>query len=341
MRRFTKKKLLVFIAMVLSIITFQHRHMLGYGIGQAYGQFSILSQARPVGEVLQDPTVATSVKKKIEWVRKCKQYGEQIGLKPTSNYETYYDQKGKPVLWNLSACLPYQFQSYEWSFPFLGTFAYKGFFDLQKARKEEETLQSRGYDTRIRSVSAWSTLGWFRDPILSGFLDRPDAEIAETIFHELTHATLFVRDSLDFNENLASFMGKEITRRFLVSQYGDTSFQYREYMRDELDTRMFREHILRGKDTLDSLYASWGDSTTEMTKKESKIRMIRQIAASLDTLSFTNQTYRDVFRQSLPNNAYFMGFNRYFSQEKQLENLFESCNRDFVLFIAHFSSQKD
>src|SRR5690606_16736486 len=129
----------------------------------------------------------------------------EIGLEESKNYTSYYDQKGQVILWNLSACESYEFTPKLWSFPFLGSFPYKGYFDLDKAMEEYQLLKELGYDARIRPVNGWSTLGWTKDPILSNMTERSTGAIVELIIHELTHSTLFVKDNIEFNENLASF----------------------------------------------------------------------------------------------------------------------------------------
>ena len=108
-------------------------------------------------------------------------------------------------------------RAYEWSFPFLGRVPYKGFFDRGAAIEEDSLLRLKGYDTGIGNIRGWSTLGWFKDPILSGMLENSEGALANLIIHELWHGTLYVKDSADFNENLASFAGEQGALLFLQS----------------------------------------------------------------------------------------------------------------------------
>ena len=157
-------------------------------------------------------------------------------MKPINNYTSLYYQKNKASLWNLSACHPEKFENKIWSFPFLGSFGYKSFFDLSQAQIEREYLEKEGYDTRIRSINAWSTLGWFKDPILSNMLNNTEAQIAETLFHELTHNTLFLKNQLQFIENLASFFGKKASIDYLNFFYGPDAEQMTDYLSDLEDS---------------------------------------------------------------------------------------------------------
>ena len=210
------KRISIGVAIGLVVLIAFNLDLLEYGIGQLRGQMTILAEARPIDEVLEDPTFPDSLKTKIHLIQEVRQFAvEELELVDSKNYTTIYDQKGRDVLWNVSACEPYELKPYKWSFPILGSFSYKGFFDLEKARQERGVLDSLGLDTNIRAVGAWSTLGWFQDPILSNMLYRKEGDLAELIIHELTHATIFVKDSLTFNENLASFIGTEGAKLFL------------------------------------------------------------------------------------------------------------------------------
>jgi predicted aminopeptidase len=257
-------------------------------------------------------------------------------LKPTNNYTSLYDQKNKVSLWNLSACQPYKFENKTWYFPFLGSFGYKGFFDLSQAQIEREYLEKEGFDTRIRSVNAWSTLGWFKDPILSNLLNKTEAQIAETLFHELTHNTLFFKNRLQFNENLASFFGKKTSIDYLNFFYGPNAEQMTDYLSDLEDSEKFRQHILRGKQILDVLYQSFAATDDLNFKAAKKNKTIRNIVNHLDTIQFSNINYYSIFNESLPNNTYFMSYTRYYAEEQELDSIFNYYEKDLKKFITHF-----
>jgi predicted aminopeptidase len=123
----------------------------------------------------------------------------------------------------------FQLKAYEWDFPLIGSFSYKGFFNYDQALEEEDKIRKNGYDTSIDEIAGWSTLGWFKDPVLSDMLDRSSGSLANLIIHELTHGTLYVKDNVDFNENLASFVGDKGALIFLRHKYGENSKEYHEY----------------------------------------------------------------------------------------------------------------
>ena len=237
-----------------------------------------------------------------------------------------YDQKGKPVLWVVRACEPFRLVNKEWHFPVIGTVSYKGYFSVKKAIKLRNQLKEEGYDTYLREVDAWSTLGWFKDPIMSEMLRDTPGDMANTVIHELTHATIFVKDSLTFNENLASFIGDKGAETFLTSIYGDASALLQDYIDAKRDRQRYSDHFILGAQKLDSLYASFSDGSTETYKINKKMQMIRMIVDALDTVSFNNSDLKRKFEKQLPNNAYFMSFLLYRSEQSDLNAI---LNKNF------------
>ena len=316
-----KKKILITIFVIALLLILVNGKLLIYGLQQGWGQFNIIRKAVPISDILQDANQPDSLKTKLEYTLKVREYAmEKLGLDESDNYFTYYDQGGKPILWNLSASEPYELKPYLWKFPFLGSMPYKGFFELERAKKERDRLAKEGYDTRIRTVSGWSTLGILKDPILSNMLERSDGELAEVIIHELVHATVFIKDEVDFNENLASFIGEAGAQQFLKDHYGDSSRALTEYIQELDDSERFKRYMLRGTQKLDSLYAKIA-AEPDSIKHRAKNSMIAEIAAELDTVSFNNQKYKEIFNKNLPNNAYFMAFLRYHSKSDSLKSI--------------------
>ena len=314
-----------------------------YGFQQAKGQLSITFNTRDVDEVLEDSLVADSTKQKIKIIQEARSFAfNDLGLKKSDNYSTFYDQKGTVALWNLSASKPFALEPYTWSFPLLGSFPYKGFFDLERAKQEMEQLKEQDYDVRIRPVGGWSTLGWSSDPILSNMLERPEGSLAELIIHELTHSTLFIKDNIEFNENLASFIGERGAVKFLNNKYGKNSEAYFEYILAEEDSKTFRNQMLLATRKLDSLYESLKNTDSDSLKSFHKHLLIDQIMNSIDTLHFHNSRYYQVFQSGRPNNAYFMSYVRYYSAKDSLEDLFVSqYQNDLNLFIKGMKEYHD
>ena len=335
---------LIFISLLVILIwaTFNFSLVI-YGINQLRGQLHIVLNSRPLQEILIDKSVPDSVKEKIHFIETVKKFAvDSIGLNPSENYSTFYDQQNKPLLWVLTASEPFKIKAYEWKFPLLGNVSYKGFFDFEKGKEEEENLKASGYDTDYGEVSAWSTLGWFHDPILSGILRRSKGQLAELIIHELTHATLYIKSNVNLNENLASVCGEIGSIRFLQSTYGHDSNELKQFIEQKKDYDQFSKHMLIGAHMLDSLYSAMKDSIF-LLKKLSKARMINRIVNSLDTVSFySHKNYKNIFKNALPNNAYFIDFIRYDAQKDEMKNkLIENFNGNIKAYINYLRLKQD
>ena len=200
-------------------------------------------------------------------------------------------------------------------------------------------MKNKNYDVEYSSVSAWSTLGLFRDPIFSGMLRRSDGQLAELIIHEMTHATLYVKSSVDFNENLASAVGETGAEKFLTSKFGINSLQLETYLNEQKDYNRFSQHMLAGTKILDSLYLAIENEELEVRLFKKK-ETIQNIVNALDTIAFYNDRYKKRFSSGeLPNNAYFMAFLRYDSQKDQMKaELNEKFNGNIKSYLQH---QKD
>lgn len=337
-------KIIGIVAALFLMVGIYNRELLSYGWMQAKGQFTILMNVKPVEDVLADPTFPDSLKQQILLIQEIKKFGvDSLGLNPSDNYTTFYDQNGQPILWVLTASEKYNLKAVEWSFPIIGTFAYKGFFDSTRAAREELLFKDQGYDTNIGEVSAWSTLGYLKDPILSSMLSRSEGSLASLILHELTHGTLFVKDNLELNENLASFVGDLGAIRFLEAKYGPDSKELKKYQFSNKYNEAYANHVLKGAQMLDSLYTTIDPTKPDSTKDSLKINMIRQIVAASDTLLGGKLTFtkkRSLQETKLPNNAYFIGYKTYKSKQNSFrEEFYKDFNGDFKKYL-HYLKEK-
>ncbi|HEU5291464.1 MAG TPA: aminopeptidase [Cyclobacteriaceae bacterium] len=336
-----KRSLLALLLIIIALVII-YWELVVYGFRQGKGQFTIIWNARPVEEVLKDPSFPDSLKAKLHLIERVRQYAiDSLGLKDTENYKTLYDQKGEEIMWVVTACEPFQFKPKEWKFPILGSVPYKGFFIKEKAIELRNELEKEGWDTSIRNPGGWSTLGWFTDPILSGMLERSEGDLANLIIHEMVHATIFVKDSVDFNENLATFIGDRGTEKFLVTTYGDQSKEYADYIQLDVDFTRYSNHMLRGTEMLDSLYKTMKENDPVEVKKKLKSEAIQKIVYELDTLTLLkHQKPSERFRERLPNNTYFINMKRY--QEKQ-DTFWKDYNANFkgdLKYYIRYLSEK-
>jgi len=320
------KKIFLGFSVILLILILWNWELVVYGARQGYGQVRIVWEARPIEDYMNDPQFPDSLKNKLKLIQEIRKYAiDSLGLKDTKNYKTLFDQQGQEIMWVVQACEPFQLKPKMWDFPIVGSMPYKGFFEKQKALDEKARLEKDGYDISIRNPGGWSTLGWFTDPILSDMLKRNEGDLASLIIHEMVHATIFIKDNVDFNENLASFVGDTAAYYFLASRYGKDSQQFTQYVQEDQDYRKYSRHILRGTQALDSLYQSIQADEPIEIKKQKKEAMISRIMNSADTLSLFSPRKANA-NGRLPNNTYFMSHHLY--QARQ-DNFKEELDHDF------------
>jgi predicted aminopeptidase len=339
------KKIALVIVGVLVILMVWQWEWVSYGYMQAKGQLRIMLNTQPVTEVLADPAYPDSLKQKIKLIGEIKRFAfDSLNLDHSDSYESFYDLKGKPLMWVLIGSERYQLVPVEYHVPILGTFSYKGYFDRARLQEADTLLQRQGYDTRINEVAAYSTLGFFNEPILSNMLERSEGQLAELIIHELTHGTLFVKNSLEYNENLADFVGEYGALRFLAKKYGEQSVPYRDYLASKSFYERYDEHILRGTTLLDHLYKSFKPATPVAIKDTLKWQMIGKIVTATDTITDERSVRKArlvkkgrLGKLNLPNNAYFIGYLTYRNQQnrfrQEFENRFHGNFRAYLTYL--------
>ena len=316
--------------------------LVSYGVRQGYGQLNIVWNAKPVEEFLESPDFPDSLKARLRLIDEVRKYAiDSLGLKDTENYKTLYDQKGEEIMWVVMACEPFKLKPKEWEFPILGAVPYKGFFNKERALQLKRELELEGWDVVVRNPGGWSTLGWFTDPILSKMLKRSEGDLANLIIHEMSHATIFVKDSVDFNENLATFIGDRGAEAFLIYKYGASSKEYTTYIDEDKDYLKFVDHMLHGAHILDSVYLTMKDADPLEQKHRLKQATIQRIVNTLDTLSLSLTNHpSDRYKDKLPNNAYFMNFRQYQSKQNIFWDEWKGeFNSDLKTYIKYMSEK--
>ena len=334
------KKILLFLVFVLLALVVWQWQLVSYGARMGYGQLKIIWEAKPVQTFLEDPAFPDSLKTKLRLIAEVRRFAiDSLGLKDTENYKTLFDQRGQELMWVVQACEPFELKAKLWHFPVIGDLPYKGYFEKEKAIAERKKLIDEKYDVSIRNPGGWSTLGWFTDPILSDMLKRSDGDLAGLIIHEMVHATIFIKDDADFNENLASFIGDTAAYNFLAYKYGKNAKQYVQYLHEDQDYRIYSRHILRGTLKLDSLYKTFKAESPFEEKKEKKKLMIERIVKSIDTLSLFEKRSSKT-SDWLPNNTYFMSFHLYQSKQKDFSQEFGDKFKGNLKAYIHYLSEK-
>lgn len=338
------KKITIAVLILLSALCAWNCSVIVYGIRQGVGQLHIVNNARPIAEVLADTTFPDSLKPKLLLIQEIKKFAvDSLGINESDNYTEVYDQKGEPAMYVVTACDPYQMKPYEWHFPFLGKFSYKGYFSKERAMEEEERLKAEGLDTELGTAKAWSTLGWFKDPILSEMLQDEPGKIARLIIHELTHGTLYIKDSVEYNENLATFVGDQGSVLFLKYKYGVESKEMSDYIGHIGDVQRYSDHILKGLSSLQKLYASADFIALDTAQKNlQKNNLIHVILMSADTISFYDKSRfnRVLSPDFTANNTFFLTYMMYREDQNVFEEEFKTkFNSDFKKYLAYLKGR--
>lgn len=325
---------------ILLILTGAIKYKLvSYGISQLNGQLKIIIHSVKIEEALKDPLLPDSLKQRLLLINEIRAFAfDSLGLKRNNNYTTFYNQHGKPVLWTVTGCERFRLKAFQWWFPFLGKVSYKGFFVKEKAQKEFEKLRRKGLDAEYSPVGGWSTLGWFTDPVLSNMLRRRAGSLAELIIHELTHGTVYLRSSVDLNENLATFVGEQGAILFLKSKFGENADELKVYQNFKSDEEIFGRYILQGAESLDSMYLSSSFKEMEFAEKlGAKYNLIARIMSGIGDLNLNNKKYylHNFKTDPLPDNTFFMSYLRYRKKQdlfsEELDQKFKNNLREFIV----------
>jgi predicted aminopeptidase len=287
------------------------------------------TQSVPIKKLIDRPGTPDSLKQFLRLVSEIRRFAaDSIGLAKNRNYSTYVSID-KPYLINtVCASGAVDFAPYTWCYPLFGCWPLRGYFDKQDATIEAERLAKKGYDVYVGRVDAFSTLGFFSDPVYSFMKNFPVLRIADLIIHEQTHATLYIKNEVDFDEELASFMGAEGALWFIRSKYGTASDRYVKAVALSKDNAAYYRLI---KALYNKLSVIYNDSSLDYGKKITRKKEI--IARFKDSLSknydslFLTRTFTGLEKLEI-NNA-FIGIDMTYSRDLDLfYELYALKNRD-------------
>jgi predicted aminopeptidase len=245
------------------------------------GQMGVLSAARPVDEVLASTTDAR-LAQRLQLSREIRAFASrELGLPDNASYTRYADL-GRPfVVWNVIAAPELTMTPRQWCFPVVGCVNYRGFFDEASAKAEAARLAAAGDDVHVGGVPAYSTLGWFDDPLLSSFVRYPDTALARLVFHELAHQVVYVRDDTMFNESFATAVEEAGVERWIATQAGTPAHArlVAEEQRGGQLRELFRRLVRDARAELAAVYAS---ELSDAAKRERKAAVFAAMRAAYE-----------------------------------------------------------
>jgi predicted aminopeptidase len=292
-----------------------------YVLQAGLGQLDLVKRARPVDEVLADPETDDRLRLALLEAARATDYAQARGLETHGNYRKYVELDRDSVVWFMSASPPLEIQPKTWNFPIVGSFPYLGWFDYSEALEIRRRLVAEGYDVDLREVHAYSTGGWFHDPIVSTMI--PPGEdglrtLVNTLFHEITHANVLIKDQSTFNESVAVFVGDTMAEEYLADRFGPKSAEVRALHDEIAQDRAIGDRLTRVYRELEALYASSQPDSAKLAKKAALLNRVR---SELD-LPFPL------------NNAVMVGFKTYNSGLPEFGELYATCGKSWPRFLA-------
>jgi predicted aminopeptidase len=216
---------------------------LGYYTQAAQGQLELLSDSRPIDDWIADPGTSTKLRHRLETARQIRRFAvSEMALPDNNSYKTYTALKRPYVLWNVVATPELSLRPLEWCFPVAGCVDYRGYYSKDAAMAYAKQLRAEGDDVEVGGVAAYSTLGWFSDPLISTFINYPDGELARMLFHELAHQVVYAPGDSQFNESFASTVEEVGVERWMErfgnQQMRDAYARYQSRKKDFLGLLM-------------------------------------------------------------------------------------------------------
>ncbi len=294
---------------ILAVLLLAGCSSIGYYGQSVHGQLGVMAASRPMDDVVADPRTPDPVRTQLEAVPELRVFATaELALPESSSYRLYADVRRDALVWNVVAAPVDSLEPRQWCYPVIGCASYRGYFDHRAAQAFAEDLAADGWDAAVEPVPAYSTLGWFSDPLPSTVIDWPLAEIAGLLFHELAHEALYVKGDSAFNEAYATVVEQEGVRRWLA-QHGDAE-QRKAYAWSQRRRREFLGLLARTRQALARLYAAGLESAELLPRKAAIFEQLRDGYAELKRGWEGYPGYDRWFQRPL-NNAHLASINTY------------------------------
>jgi len=217
------------------------------------GHLRVMSHARPIADWLADPNLDPQLRQRLQTARRIREFASrELGLPDNGSYLAYAELDRPSVVWNVFAAAEFSVEPKAECFLFTGCVSYRGFYSEADARRHAEELRAKGYDVYMGGVPAYSTLGWFDDPLLSTFIRYPDAQLARLVFHELSHQLVYAKGDTTFNESFAVTVEEEGVRRWLEAE--KRSAELAAFRATQVRQREFAERVSQTRERLAGVY---------------------------------------------------------------------------------------
>ena len=320
-------RLIVMLTVVLSGCS-----SVGYYSQSVQGQLGVMAASRPVEDVVDDSQTPDSVRVQLRALPGLREFAvKELALPESGSYRLYADVKREALVWNVVAAPVDSLKPREWCYPVIGCAAYRGYFDQQAANDFADGLTAGGWDTAVQPVPAYSTLGWFSDPLPSTVIAWPLPDIAGLVFHELAHEALYVQGDSAFNEAYATVVEKEGVSRWL-QQFGSAE-QRDDFLRREQRRLDFLNLLARTRERLAALYAEGVGPDELLLRKHATFQHLGDEYLALKQEWGGHAGY-DRWMQRPLNNAHLASINTYHALEPAFRLILRRVDGDMAAFHA-------
>ena len=304
---------------------------LSYYAHVAQGEYEVLAKRQPITELLADPATDPKLRARLAQALQAREFAsDHLDLPRNGSYTLYADIGRRYVVWNVFATPELSLKPVTHCFPIAGCVAYRGYYDEARAQAEAQRLSAQGDDTYVGGVTAYSTLGWFDDPILSSMLRWDNDELDGTIFHELAHQKLYVKNDTAFNESFANFVEQEGLRQWRAQRgqppVDDTAAAHR--------SDQFTQLILDTRKRLEAVYASDMTEAQKRAAKQAEFEQLRSAYRSLRDTQWNGYAGYDKWMETGLNNAKLLPFGLYDQWVPAFAALYARRPGDWPAFYA-------
>lgn len=335
----TVVKIIKFVSPIFIVLTISACSSFGYYMDLMSGHSELLEQRRPISEILEDKETAPELRNLLVTSENIREYASKVLHLPENNsYRQYADLKRKYAVWNVVAAKEFSIQPKKWCFLFVGCLSYRGYFSKSDAADYADELKKEGYDVYLVGAKAYSTLGWFDDPLLNTMLYKSEARRAGIIFHELAHQVVYIENDSAFNEAFATTVEEEGIRRWMEQKGKDD--QYQKYIINKKRDTEINQLLQETRNKLKELYkAKISDKEKRQDKKE--IFSVMQKEYAQLKKSWGGYDAYDQWMQQELNNAHLLLISTYHDLVPTFKNILkkEKYNlRNFYSAVEKYGS---
>lgn len=303
----------------------------------AKGHISLMAKQKPISQLLKDKNLSKQRRNDLALVQEIRAYAHsRLKLPKNGSYTKFVELNRKAVTWNLVVNPKYSMTPSQWCFPIIGCISYKGYFSEKKANKEAAKLKKLDYDVYVAEATAYSTLGWFNDPVVSPMLDHGILLTAETIFHELAHQQVYHKSDSEFNEAFATAVGQAGTKLWLKEKHPKSLTFYEDHLRKQ---QQFIQLILDTSAQLKALYKIKMDNTETEKGKQKILQTLRTNYHQLKK-SWKGDTRYDAWFDKPINNARLALMGVYYKKIPDFTRKLASYHYDFKKFYDEMDKLK-